>query len=114
MTDTADLVQRLRELQADIRRWVYESALGDGHEPSRLLRKARDELAVAADALSSLTRKLEEARKLLQDCESTLAGMSHSAPPHFAQAASELADRARAFQASLLSTADGDKGSEGQ
>lgn len=42
-------------LHADIRRFVYESALGNGHEPSRLLRQARDMLSTLGQMIDHAT-----------------------------------------------------------
>ena len=49
---SGELVERLEALHVECRRWVYESGLGDSHEPSRLLRLARDITTEAAAALS--------------------------------------------------------------
>lgn len=67
----SDLVERMRETQAQLRKFVYESALGNGHEPSRLLRLARDQLSEAADALERAERDKDQ---IVENAVSVLTG----------------------------------------
>lgn len=73
MTDTADLEKRLRQLAASTDaktifcvRWNEPTGLPDW-TPFGATESLSDKLTEAADALSSLTRKLEEAHKIASD-----------------------------------------------
>lgn len=68
MTDTADLEKRLRERAPYYEEWARDIRKMNGHsvDADHADATARD-LRQAADALSSLTRKLEEAHKIASD-----------------------------------------------
>lgn len=112
MTDTADLEKRLRE---DAAGYETTSEVLSGEEHSaiahRLARMSKQRAATAreaADALSSLTRKLEEAREAIR----AAPGKVESAL--LWRFGLDAARAARAAISDVLSSAQAPESSEGQ